>query len=214
MTIKSINWQSNSFNLPKIRRHFGTFLETQNFRELPPGGIIFRNNHIYFLLEEALLRCCKIDRMNLFHWISPFLCVNEGFGWKVRPHFTSELFPLRPRELSKLRLYIQCECNKMSVPSKDTAHLCAGRLCLFCHMKIVLSCHLIPHGCAECIFLAGVPKWWNMPMSIDTKWAYSKWSVWKKVLFPHMDHGFMIFSSRLNRDNSRVCVACFLLLKG
>ena len=36
----------------------------------------------------------------------------------------------------------------------------------------------------------------------------------KKVLFPHMDHGFMIFSSRLNRDNSRGCVACFLLLKG
>ena len=152
MTIKSINWQSNSYNLPKKRRHFGTFLETQKFRELPPGGIIFRNNHIYFLLEEALLRCCKIDHMNLFHWISPFLYVNEGFGLKVWPRFTSELFPLRPRELSKLRLYIQCECNKMSVPSKDTAHLCAGPLCLFCHMKIVSSCHLIPHGCAKCIF--------------------------------------------------------------
>ena len=36
----------------------------------------------------------------------------------------------------------------------------------------------------------------------------------KKVLFPHMNHGFVIPSSRLNRDNSRGCVACFLLLKG
>ena len=45
-------------------------------------------------------------------------------------------------------------------------------------------CHLIPRGCAECIFLAGVPKWWNTPMSIDTKWAYPKWSVWKKSYSP------------------------------
>ena len=139
----------------KVWPHFTSelfpFWKHKSSENCHQGYFFFRNNYI-LLLEQALLGCCKIDRMNLFHWISPFLYVNEGFGWKVWPHFTSELFPLRPRELSKLRSYVQCECNKISVPSENTAHLSAGPPCLFCHMKLILMCHLIPRGCAECIF--------------------------------------------------------------